>query len=598
MSSLELGRRRLAPAAASGALAAICGIGLLATSGWLIARASERPPIFVLSVAIGSVQAFALGRGVARYLERLGVHDLSLSRLGALRVRLYDLLEPFVPGGLEGRGSGAVVSGFVSDTELVAEGLAKRLGAAIDVTASVVIGAALACLVQPVLGALLAAGAGAVVLGALGSARLARPGAEAEARLRAELAEAVVDALRSAPELVAYEREDLLRERLSEVRRRSMTAARRRSTGLGLGRAAGTLLSGAAMVAVVGAGLAVHDEGHLSGVMLAVVAFVALSVFDQVAGLASVLGDVDASRAAARRLDVLSAARRPAPEPAVDRSPATGPIAAALCEVDLTLGGNHVLQGVSLEAGSGRRVALTGASGSGKTTALHALLHFVSVASGRATLGEVDVSEMTREGIARHVGWMADETHVFATSLADNLRLARPAASDAELVEVLDRAGLSSWYASLPDGLATDLGSGARAVSAGERQRLGMARALLAEGSVLLLDEPTAHLDPVTAPEVLSELLEATGDRAVLIVSHEPDIGRLVDAVVTLGDPSGDTAGWGASGASEIMGPSGPSPLGSAAKSRQRGVEASPGSSEVRAVGRVDQSGVQPCPRS
>jgi ABC-type transport system involved in cytochrome bd biosynthesis fused ATPase/permease subunit len=175
-----------------------------------------------------------------------------------------------------------------------------------------------------------------------------------------------------------------------------------------------------------------------------------------------------------------------------------------------------------------------GASGSGKTSAVHALLHFVACSAGHASLGGVDVGDMTREGIARLAGWVPDETHVFAASLADNLRLARPSASDAECLAILDRAGLATWGAALPDGLATLLGTGGRPVSAGERQRIGLARALLAGSPVLLLDEPTAHLDPATAAQVLPDLLDAAGDRSVLVVSHDPAIVGYVDKVVAL----------------------------------------------------------------
>jgi ABC-type transport system involved in cytochrome bd biosynthesis fused ATPase/permease subunit len=181
-------------------------------------------------------------------------------------------------------------------------------------------------------------------------------------------------------------------------------------------------------------------------------------------------------------------------------------------------------------------VALVGPSGSGKTTALHALLHFVACQSGQARLGGVDVSTMTRTGIATLAGWLPEQTHIFAASVADNLRLGRPAASEPECLAALDRVGLRSWSEGLPAGLATRLGTGGLPMSAGEQQRLGLARALLAGSPVLLLDEPTAHLDPVTAALVLRELLDAAGDRAALIVSHDPVTAEYVDSIVDLLD--------------------------------------------------------------
>jgi ABC-type transport system involved in cytochrome bd biosynthesis fused ATPase/permease subunit len=150
------------------------------------------------------------------------------------------------------------------------------------------------------------------------------------------------------------------------------------------------------------------------------------------------------------------------------------------------------------------------------------------------SVGGVGVDRMSRKGLARHVGWTAETTHVFAASLADNLRVADPGADDAALIEAIRRAGLAAWLTSLPDRLATVLGAGGRQMSAGERQRLGLARALLAGGEVLALDEPTAHIDPASSADVLAELVGAAGERAVLVVSHEPDLGRLVDEIVTL----------------------------------------------------------------
>ena len=531
---LGIAPRRLARAAVSGTVGAACGIGLLATSGWLITRASARPPVFVLSVAIGLVQAFALGRGLARYFERLGVHDVSLDALDRLRLDLFDTLEPLVPGGLADNGAGAVLSGFVADAEIMATAFAKKVTAAIDVTASVVLGAAVAALVAPGVGAVLAAGAAGMAVVALAIARLGRSGAEREATARAALADTVVETMHAARELVAYGREDLVARRIDEIRQRSMSGASRRALVTGLGRACVTCVAGAALVAVVAAGVAAHDAGHLSGVMLAVEAFVALAVYDQCANLPTVLADTDAARAAARRLGQLGRLEAPVHEPGADSSPPVGPVEVALEAVKITHGATVALEELSLRVTPGGRVALVGPSGSGKTSALWALMHFVPCAHGRASIGGVDVQDMSRAGIARHVGWVAETTHVFSASLGENLRIADVSASDERCVAALGRAGLAPWFASLPDGLATVLGAGGRPTSAGERQRLGLARALLAGGAVLALDEPTAHIDPATSAELLDELVGATGSRSVLVVSHEPDLARLVDEVVTL----------------------------------------------------------------
>jgi thiol reductant ABC exporter CydC subunit len=521
----------------AGALTAVCGVGLLTTSGWLITRASQRPPVLSLSIAIGAVQAFSLGRGLARYVERIGVHRLSLRLLGQLRLHLFDVAVPRVPGAVGGNGTGGLLSGFVSDTELVAEGYARAMTAAVDVSASVVLGTAVAAVLAPVLGVVLLGGALAVVAVAGALARWGRPVEERAAAQRAELAGVVIDAVRSAPELVAYGRQDLVDEALEQVRHRAGAASARRALAGGLARASATLTAGGALVAIVGAGLAATDGRRLSGVGLAVVSFAALAVMDQCTGLPGVLAGNNVARAAAARLRDLERLPPAVDEPQLDHSAGAEAGSAELIGVETaTPGGARILKGVSLALRNGERVALVGPSGSGKTSAVHALLHFVACSKGQARLGGVDVSTMTRKGIATLVGWVPEATHVFAASVADNLRLGRPSASEPECLAALARVGLRPWSEGLPEGLGTRLGAGGLPMSAGEQQRLSLARVLLVAPSVLLLDEPTAHLDPATGDQVLRELLDAAGDRSALVISHDPALTGYADNVIALDD--------------------------------------------------------------
>lgn len=524
--------RPLLPTIGSGAVSVVCGIGLLATSGWLITRASLRPPVFVLSIAIGAVQAFALGRGISRYLQRLSVHDLALDALGKLRVRLYDTLEPLVPGSLHANGTGSLVTGFVSDTELVTDGFVKRTSASVDVAASIVVGGCVACVVQPAMGALLVVGAMSTVVIVWGISVLGKRAAAEVAATRADLSDVVVDTFESARELLAFGRGDLVSQRLDDVRRRSTGAAVRQALCTGAARAAAIWAAGGVVVSVTVMGLLVHDAHHLSGVMLAVSVFASLAALDSCVSLPVTLADTATADAAAARLVDLTALKPQVQEPRTDLSALAVPGVARLEDAEILLETHKILQGVSFGVVPGRRVAVVGPNGTGKTTAVHALLHFVSCSRGRATLGNVDVGSMSRQGIARHVGWTDDRAHIFATSLRDNLRLARRSATDEECVEVLERVGLSSWFGSLPDGLDSELGR--RATSAGERQRLGLARALIARTEVLLLDEPTAHLDPEASPQVLDEMLGAAGSRSVIVVAHSPEVVSRVDEVVTI----------------------------------------------------------------
>jgi thiol reductant ABC exporter CydC subunit len=541
--------RRLAWACCTGALASGCAIGLLATSGWLITRASLRPPVLSLSIAIGAVQAFALGRGTTRYLERLAVHDVSLSALSRLRLVLYDTLEPLVPGALGPGHSGRILSAFVNDSETVVEALAKVLTASIDVVSSLLLGVLLALFLDPTASAVLAVGALVLVFAGAGSARLGRRAATTEAEVRAELADSVVETVRSAPELVVYGRDDLVAAQLERVRATSGSAGARRALTTGLGRAAVMTCGAATLIAVIVSGLAAHDAHRLSGVLLAVLVFDTLAVLDAANGLPLALAGLVAGNTAAGRLKALTRLEplvhepggngpdAPAPDTVGHCAPVMGmerPVVALENARVLGRDGVVVLDDVTFGTMPQRKLALVGHNGAGKTSAIYTLLHFLECSSGRATLDGNDVSSLTRARLAHRVGWLPEETHVFATTLRANLLLARPTADDDSCTEALRRVGLGVWLDSLPDELATRIGTGGRAMSAGERQRLGMARALLAGGDVLLLDEPTAHLDAASAARLLPRLLFAAEHHTVIVTGHDRDLFSQVNDVVTL----------------------------------------------------------------
>jgi thiol reductant ABC exporter CydC subunit len=527
-------------AIAGGAASAASGIGLLATSGWLITTASLRPPILSLTIAIGAVQAFALARGVARYLERLAVHDSALRRLGSLRLGLFDTLEPLVPGGLGRTTTGSLLSSYVADTDAVAMASARRLLATVDVGAALVLGVVLAALVDPRCAFVLLAGATTALAGSTAASALDRRAAEREAAVRAAVVDAALEAAGAALELAAYGRSDLVSSRLDALAARSAAAARRRALVAGIARGWIVLAASASLLAVVATGLAEHRAQRLSGVWLAVVVFDALAVLEVCTQLPDALAATRAGSAARSRLEDLRRRRPPCAEPAQPLAPPPRPAAATLSGAAATGDdGTVMLPALDLTVAPGRRVALVGPSGSGKSTALHLLLAFRRPSSGRAQIGGVEPDRLGRRALADRLAWVPEDPHLFAASLEDNLRIAAPSATTGQLAAALEQVGLGPWLAALPDGWTTRLGSGGRPVSAGERQRLAVARALLAQPDLLLLDEPTAHLDPETAHRMLASLagLAASWPRApgMLVASHDPAARAFADEVVELG---------------------------------------------------------------
>ena len=567
------------PGVLAGSLAAACGVGLLAVGAWLLARAWQRPPVLSLCVAIGAVQAFSLGGGVLWYFQRLVAHRRSLALLGSLRLGLFDTLEPLVPGALGPNGRGEVLSGFVSDAELVAEGLARTVSTVVQVTAALLAATVAVVLVSPPMAAVLLPGGallgGAVVL----AASLGRRWQDEAAAQRAVLAGQVDELVRSAPELVAFGRGDLVEARLCALQALSGRTDRWRAALAGGLGAAATL--GAALVAAATLAVGAHagPAGHAGLPGLAMAAFATVAGLAPCALLPSALARVAEARAAACRLldlrDVVPAVPAQGHRVEVGGAPGGAPAAELRCAhvgppgvagpqgrgaqghagtpagyakpVDTGAGGLGptsgaggaggvpcILCGVSLALAPGSRTALTGPNGAGKTTVVLSLLHFVGCHRGGAYLEGSDVSELDRAGIARLAAWAPEHTHVFAADLAANLRLGCQQAADGELWGALEAVGLESWARGLPDGLATRLGAGGRPVSSGEAQRLGAARALVSRAPVLLLDEPTAHLDPRSAARMLHGLAGAAGDRTVLVVSHDDTAVEWAQQVVVL----------------------------------------------------------------
>jgi ATP-binding cassette, subfamily C, bacterial CydC len=226
----------------------------------------------------------------------------------------------------------------------------------------------------------------------------------------------------------------------------------------------------------------------------------------------------------------------PVREPVTPRPLPCGPVWVTLRAATVRYGpdGPAALDGLDLDLPPGRRVALVGPNGAGKSTVASVLLRFVDLTAGSATLNGHDLASFAADDVRTAIGGCAQDPHVFDASIRDNLRLARPAATDEQLDDAAARAGLLDWIRSLPLGWDTPAGARGAALSGGQRQRLALARALLADPALLILDEPTAHLDPESRRALTRDLLAATSGRATLLITHDREGLDQVDEVVVL----------------------------------------------------------------
>ncbi|MEA2011206.1 MAG: thiol reductant ABC exporter subunit CydC [Actinomycetota bacterium] len=526
---------RLAASIGAGAATIASSIGLLTVSAYLISAAALHPPLLDLTVAIVGVRFFGLSRAVFRYVERLGSHELSLRLLDDLRTRVARAIYRLGPAGVASFRAGDLVGRVLDDVDEIQHVFVRVLTPPLVAIMVLLLTALMALVWLPasVITILIPLLVAAIVVPWL-TRRAGDAAGRTTADDRGRLVGQTVEIIEGAAVIVALGAEERLLAAANEAAERVAAAERRTAWLHGFGDAAILVLIGVALVGTLWVSALAVGSGSLDGVMVAVLAMLAITPFEAVAPLPSAFERLGRSLGAADRLFEVIDAESPiirSDKPAA--IPATPVIKAEGVVVDT--GSDHRILGpIDLEISPGIRIGVIGETGAGKTTLAHVLCRFRDPTEGSVTVGEIDLRDTSNDELRAFIGYEDDRAFLFRGSIVGNVRIGDPEASDKDVRAVLDRVNLGAWIDSLPEGMQTGVGEGGEFVSGGQRRRLALARALLADFPVLILDEPISGLDPVTAEIVMNDLLDAANDRALVLITHRPVGLDRMDEIIVL----------------------------------------------------------------
>ena len=534
---LDRRRGRLLAGAGLLLLTVAAGIGLLALSGWFITATALTGLALAAGLSVGldvyvpggGIRFFAVTRTVSRYVERLYNHDTVLRLLADLRGRLFGVMAGLDGHTLSRRRASDWLDRLTADIDTL-DGLYLRLVAPAGVALLAILAlSGLLALWLPRAGlAALALLLAAWLWLTLGQARRGMAASRGQVEALEALRGRLLEHLRGLAELEAYGSLAAHRKRLEAIERRLQVDQWRLARVAALGSALAGLAVGATWLAVLVVAALAWQAGALSGPVMVLMPLAVMSLNEALAALPMAFTRLGATRVAAERLNALEAARRPSGVVSSEVPP-LGPLGVTVEAVDLHYPGalQPALSALTLTLPAGRRLALCGASGAGKSSVAQLLTRQLTPSAGRVRLSGLPIEAIDEAVLRRRVACLTQRVELFDDSLAANLRLGDLEADEARLWRVLSMVELADWVAALPEGLATRVGEGGRRLSGGQARRVGLARLLLREPDLVILDEPFAGLDAPTAARLADRLDAWLSGRSVVYLVHQ--LGEAVD---------------------------------------------------------------------
>ena len=523
-------------------------VGLMAMSAYLISKAAVVTDVSELAIAITSVRLFAILRAVFRYLERYFSHTAAFRILTHLRVWFYSAIEPLAPARLMRYRSGDLLARSVADIETLENFYIRVVvpplaAAGVVILACVILGSFDGTLALALLIFLLLTG----VALPLTLRWLGKTSAGQWIATRAELNAMLVDEIQGLADLLAFDQAQEHRARVLRLNGELNREQEQQAMLRGVSNALAVLFTSLAALTVLWLAIPLVSGGQIEGVYLALLPLTAIASFEAVQPLGLALQQLEANQAAGRRLFELIDAAPEVPDPA-EPVPLRGVPRTTLPsaqDADYTITFDRVsfrynpidplaLDGASFTFPAGSRSAIVGSSGSGKSTIVNLLLRFWDYHEGQITIGGNDLRAYRADDARALLGVVPQTIHLFNATIADNLLLANPDATVEQIVDACRQAQLHDFIAGLPLKYDTLIGENGLLLSGGERQRLAIARAILKNAPILILDEATANLDVITEQQLLAALEPFMIGRTVIIISHRRTVIEHVDRVIEL----------------------------------------------------------------
>ena len=517
-------RGQLIISIALGAVTFISSVALMATSGWLISSAALMPPVLTLSVAVVGVRTFALSRGVSRYAERLVSHNATFNSLTGVHRAIFDRLEQLAPAGLPAFRRGDLLARLVADVDSIQD-LPLRVVLPISsglIAATFSIG--LTAWILPTAGiilflTLLFAGIVIPLIARWGAARSEL----AISSVRGEFVDEMIEFYAGNADIIALGQHENAIGRLTDLDNQLTEIARRQAYSIGLASGLLVIAQGIAIVASTWAGIVAYQNNQLAGVMLAVLAMIPMAAFEAVSNFPAAALALSRVQGSANRIVEILERPEPVLEPKISADITQPEI--EFQEVSACWPGNQEssISEISFKVPPKTSLGLVGPSGSGKSTIISVLLKFLIPTHGKYVIDSIDTKGISGEKIRTKIMLSAPDQHIFATSIAENLRIAATDPenlTDEQIWQALEKVQLATWVRSLPNQLQTLVGERGSTMSGGQRQRLTLARLFIANPEVWVLDEPTEHLDSKLADQIMQNVVSATDNNSLIVASH------------------------------------------------------------------------------